>query len=87
MHDLLTMVTEAVRLSLWLALPALGVSFAVSLVVGAGQAFTQLTDPVLSAIPRALVVALTLAFAGAWMGSELTAYTARLFTALPDLVR
>ncbi len=87
MHDLLTVVSEALRLAIWLALPALGVSFAVSLLMGAGQAFTQLSDPVLNAIPRALLVALTLGLSAAWMGSELSAYSARLLSALPELVR
>lgn len=87
MHDLLPLVTEALQLAIWLALPALCVSFAVSLVVGTGQSLTQLMDPALSAIPRALAVALSLAVGAAWMGSELSAYTTRILRALPEWVR
>ncbi len=88
MHELLTnTLTEALHLALWLSLPALGVAFVVSFLVGLVQAFTQLSEPALNAIPRALAVLFTLGIAGVWMGHELSVFTGKLLRALPELVR
>lgn len=88
MHDLLsTTLTEGLYLALRLSLPVLGVAFVVSAVVGLLQATTQLLEPTLSAVPRALCVGVTLALSGAWMGAELSGFASRLLQALPELVR
>jgi flagellar biosynthetic protein FliQ len=87
-HDLwVAALTEALYLALWLSLPTLGVGLAVALVVGLLQSMGQLAEPALNAIPRALAVGLTLAVAGAWMGTQLSAFAARLLHALPEYVR
>jgi flagellar biosynthetic protein FliQ len=87
-HDLLsTTLTEGLYLALRLSLPVLGVAFVVSAVMGLLQATTQLLEPTLSAVPRALSVGVTLAFAGAWMGAELSDFARRVLEALPQLVR
>jgi flagellar biosynthesis protein FliQ len=87
-HDLLTnTLTEGLHLALWVCLPALGVAFMVALLLGLVQAFTQLTEPSLNAIPRMLAVLLTLGASGLWMGHQLSGFTARLLSALPELVR
>jgi flagellar biosynthesis protein FliQ len=78
---------EALSLALWLSLPTLGAGLLVALVVSAMQAFTQLSEPALNAIPRALAVGLTLALAGSWMGGELLRFAGRLLRDLPQLVR
>jgi len=86
-HDLLTQtLTDALMLALWLALPALGAGFAVALLVGLAQAFSQLSDPSLNAIPRSLAVFLSLGAAGTWMAQKLVAYTGGLLSELPRLV-
>lgn len=88
MHDLLTRtLTEALYLALWVSLPVLGVAFTVALLVGLVQAFTQLSEPTLNAIPRALAVLLTLGASGLWMSHQLGAFTGKLLHALPELVR
>ncbi|MFT3924686.1 MAG: flagellar biosynthetic protein FliQ [Myxococcales bacterium] len=87
MHDLLTRtLTDALYLSLWVSLPVLGVGFVVALLVGLGQAFSQLGDPALNAIPRSLAVFLTLGLAGTWMAQQLVSFTSRLLHDLPALV-
>ncbi len=88
MHDLLLQtLNEGLHLALWLALPALGVAFVVALLVGLVQAFSQLSEATLNAIPRTLAVLFTLGLSGAWMGRELGAFTEKLLRALPELVR
>jgi flagellar biosynthetic protein FliQ len=87
-HDLLTRtLTEGIYLALWVSVPVLAVSFLVSLLVGLGQSFTQLTEPALNNIPRALAVMFALALSGGWMAQQLGSFTGRLLSALPDLVR
>jgi flagellar biosynthesis protein FliQ len=63
------------------------VAFVVALLLGIVQSFTQLTEPTLNAIPRALAVFFTLGLAGIWMGHQLTAFTGKLLQSLPELVR
>ena len=88
MHDLLTnTLTEALYLAMWVSLPAVGVAFVVALLLGLVQSFTQLSEPTLNAIPRALAVFFTLGVAGVWMGHQLSAFTGKLLHALPELVR
>jgi flagellar biosynthetic protein FliQ len=87
-HDLLAnTLTEALHLALWVAAPAVAVAFVVALLLGLVQAFTQLTEPALNAIPRTLAVLFTLGLAGLWMGQQLGAFTGKLLHALPQLVR
>jgi flagellar biosynthesis protein FliQ len=87
-HDLLlSTLTEALYLALWISLPALAVGLVVAVTVSLLQAFSQLAEPVINAIPRSLAVGLSLALAGSWMGGQLAAFAARIFQALPELVR
>jgi flagellar biosynthetic protein FliQ len=87
-HDQLTQtLTDALYLALWLALPSLGVAFVVALLLGLVQAVTQLAEPALNAIPRALAVLLALGLSGIWMGHQLSGFTGKLLHALPELVR
>ena len=87
MADPLPIALDALYLALRLSLPVLSVAFAVALVVGFLQTLTQLREPSLSAIPRVLSVGLVLALSAAVWGSELTGFAARLYQALPELVR
>jgi flagellar biosynthetic protein FliQ len=82
----IALATEALYLALRLSLPALGVAFSLALLLGFLQSATKLGEPALVAIPRALAVGLCLAFSGAWLARELLAFTARVLSALPDLV-
>lgn len=85
MHEALAQTLTALELAVRLSLPALGAAFAVSLVLALLQALSRMTDPALSAIPRALVTLLVVGSAAGWIGSELAAYSLRLFRALPGL--
>jgi flagellar biosynthetic protein FliQ len=86
-HDLLSAtLTEALFLALRLSLPVLGVAFAVALVMGLSQSFTQLNEPALSAVPRAVCVGIVLVLSGGWMAAELSSFAGRLFAELPKLV-
>lgn len=62
---------ELGRQALWTALvlmlPPLAVAAAVGLVVALAQAITQLQEPTLAFLPKALALAATLALLGPWM--------------------
>jgi flagellar biosynthetic protein FliQ len=78
---------DALYLALLVSLPALAVAWTLSGTLAFLQSLTKLSEPALTAIPRALAVALSLGLSGVWMAGELTGFTKRLLEALPDLVR
>jgi flagellar biosynthetic protein FliQ len=85
--DPLPIALDALYLALRLSLPVLGAAFVVALALAFLQLLTQLREPALNAIPRLLGVALVLSLsAGVW-ASELSGFAARLYRALPELVR
>jgi flagellar biosynthetic protein FliQ len=85
--DPLPLALDALYLALRLSLPALAVAFLVALSVGFLQSLTQLREPALNAIPRLLGVGLVLALSAGLWASELTSFAARVYRALPELVR
>lgn len=87
MSDPLPLALDALYLALRLSLPALAVAFVVASAVGFLQTLTQLREPALNAIPRLLGVALVLALSAGLWASELSGFAARLYRALPELVR
>ena len=70
---------EALLLSIAVSLPVVGVAALAGLLVAVFQAATQVQDMTLAHLPRLLVVAVTLAIAGPWMGSQVAAFAARVF--------
>jgi len=76
---------ETLYLVLLVSAPVLGISLLIGLTVGLLSAVTQVQDQTLSFVPKLVGVALTLAAAGGWMGSELVRFTDSLWTAIPTL--
>lgn len=66
---------EAVWLLLLLGGPVLVLSLVTGLVVSLLQAVTQINEPTLAFMPKALVVGGTLFLLGPFMSSQLAAYT------------
>jgi flagellar biosynthetic protein FliQ len=77
---------DALYLALLLLSPVLAVAFIVSLLFALIQSFSQLTEPGLNAIARALSVLVVLSLCGAWMGRELLAFTTGVYARLPELM-
>ena len=71
---------EALLLVIALSLPALGVAAVVGLIVAAFQAASQIQDPTLAHLPRLLAVIATVALVGPWMGHEVAAFAAKMFS-------
>ena len=68
---------EALLLSIAVSLPVVGIAAVVGLLVAVLQAATQVQDFTLAHLPRLVVVAVTLALAGPWMGSQIAAFAVR----------
>ena len=69
---------EALMLAIAVSLPVVGVAALAGLLVAVAQAATQVQDITLAHLPRLVVVAITLAVAGPWMGSQIAAFAARI---------
>ncbi|WP_354699814.1 Flagellar biosynthetic protein FliQ [Paraconexibacter sp. AEG42_29] len=77
--------TQALALTLKLALPLLAVGLIIGLVVSVFQAVTQIQEQTLSFIPKVLALAAVLMIGGPWMLSELLTYTQELWLTIPDV--
>ncbi len=80
LSDLVVLAQEALLLSVAVSLPVVAVAALVGALVAVLQAATQVQDSTLGHLPRLVVVAVALAAAGPWMGSEIAAFTVRVFT-------
>jgi flagellar biosynthetic protein FliQ len=78
---MLAMLTAA-KLSAPVLLTALAVGFAISLF----QSITQIQEPTLAFVPKAVAVAVVLLITGNWMISEMVGFTHALFDKIPSLI-
>jgi flagellar biosynthetic protein FliQ len=81
-----TIASQAVLITLKLALPTLLVSMGVGLLVSVIQAVTQIQEQTLSFIPKVLALAGVLVVGGPWMLNQLLTYTQDLWLSIPQLV-
>ncbi len=70
---------EALLLSIAVSMPVVAIAALAGLLVAVFQAATQVQDFTLAHLPRLVVVAITLALAGPWMGAQIAAFAARVF--------
>ncbi len=78
--------TQALALTLKIALPLLLVGLVIGLAVSVFQAVTQIQEQTLSFIPKVLALAGVLLIGGPWMLGELLNYTTELWLSIPDMV-
>jgi flagellar biosynthesis protein FliQ len=76
---------EAVRMALLLGGPLLAVALLVGLVVNIAQTLTQLHEPVVSLVPRLVVVLLVFLMILPWLLSRWVSFTTQLIGRIPDL--
>ena len=81
-----SLATQAMSLALKLSLPLLLVGLVVGVVISIIQAVTQIQEQTLSFIPKVLAMAAVLVVGGPWMLNQLLAYTAELWTSIPNMV-
>lgn len=78
--------TDALMLTLKVAMPFLLAGLVVGLLISIFQAATQIQEVTLSFIPKILVTGVVLAVGGPWMLSQLVGYTSELYHRIPTLV-
>ena len=76
---------RAMWVTLQIAMPVLGVSLVVGLLVSIFQAVTQLQEPTLTFIPKVLAVVLVVVLAGPWMLNTLLGFTLELYAGIADV--
>ena len=77
--------SQAMWVTLQIAMPILGVSLVVGLLVSIFQAVTQLQEPTLTFIPKILAVVVVIVVAGPWMMNTMLAFTLDLWTGIPSI--
>jgi flagellar biosynthetic protein FliQ len=82
----ISIVREALELTLILSAPLLLTALAAGLVVSIFQAATQINEMTLSFIPKLIAVFVAVVVAGPWMLQLMIDYTQRLFTSIPGMV-
>jgi len=79
--------SEAIKLTLLLALPLLGVGLIVGLMVAVIQATTQIQEMTLSFVPKIIAVLAALLAASPWMLSKISHFTTQVFTSIPQMIK
>ena len=75
--------TIAAKLGAPVLLTALVVGFAVSLF----QSVTQIQEPTLSFVPKAVGIGIALLVSGNWMLHEMVSFTTQLYSEIPAFIR
>ena len=78
---------DAIEITLYLALPILGVGLVVGLAVSLFQAVTQIQEATLVFVPKLIVVLLALLFLSPWMMRKMLSYTEQVIVNLPQYVK
>ena len=79
--------TEAMNTAVLLAMPLLGVTLVLGLVVSIFQAATQINEMTLSFIPKLIGLVVVLVLAGPWLLDVIINYTKGIYLSIPDVVR
>jgi len=79
--------SDAVKLTLLLSLPLLGTGLIVGLIIAVIQATTQVQEMTLSFVPKIVVVLIVLLAAMPWMLQKMSYYTSQLILSIPQILR
>lgn len=84
---IVSLASEAVKLTLMLSAPLLGVGLIVGLVIAILQATTQVQEMTLTFVPKIVAVLAALLAAAPWMLDKMTAFTHQIITSIPQVIR
>ncbi len=85
--ELVSYLSKALYLVLWLSLPPIIVASVVGTLFSLFQALTQIQEQTLSFAIKLVAVMATLALTARWIGGELYNYTVSIFELIPQLTR
>ena len=78
---------DAMLTTLYLAMPLLGISLIVGLVVSVFQATTSIQEQTLTFIPKLIAILVSLALFGAWMGKVSTEFASGLYARALEIIK
>lgn len=79
--------TDALKTTAWIASPLLLAALVTGLLVSIFQAITQINEATLTFIPKMIIVAFVIMFAGSWMIDVMKSYTVNLYENISEYVR
>lgn len=78
---------EAIKITLLLSAPLLGVGLVIGLLIAILQATTQIQEMTLTFVPKIVLVLLTLLVAMPWMLSKMSSFTSNLIISIPQMIK
>ena len=83
----ITFAQEAIKTTIFVSMPMLGLGLAVGLIVSIFQAVTQIHEMTLTFVPKILIVLLALLFFANWMLEHLMHFTATTIEQIPIYIK
>jgi flagellar biosynthesis protein FliQ len=83
----LEIIKEFFYTTLIIILPVLGVALVVGVIISIFQAATSIQEMTLTFVPKIIMTAITIVFLLPWIKDKIVAFTIKIFTLFPDLVR
>lgn len=84
-ETVMTIATQAMKMTLLLAAPLLLVALAAGLLVSLFQAATQINEMTLTFIPKLIALFATMVLAGPWMINSMVDYMREVFQSIPAM--
>jgi len=78
---------EAIKVTILVSMPLLGLGLIVGVTVSIFQAVTQIQEMTLTFVPKILVVLLGLGFFSNWMLQQLVGFAQECITQIPNYIR
>ena len=82
-----TFAQEAIKVTILVAMPMLGLGLAVGLLVSIFQAVTQIHEMTLTFVPKILVVLIALLYFASWMLEHLMRFASTTIEQIPNYIR
>jgi len=87
MHQLNSILQQALYLVLVVSAPPVIISLLVGFIIALFQATTQIQEQTLSFAPKVIIVFGVLALTGPWIGNQLVRFTFHVFDQFPALIK
>jgi flagellar biosynthetic protein FliQ len=87
MHQLTVITQQALFLVLVVSAPPVIISLLVGFIIALFQATTQIQEQTLTFAPKMVIVFVTLAMVGPWIGYQMVRFTFHVFDRFPAIIR
>ena len=78
---------EAIKVTIIVSIPMLGLGLAVGLLIAIFQATTQIQEMTLTFVPKILIVLMALLYFAGWMLEQLMQFTTTIIEQIPFYIR